>query len=306
MSQRVLRGLHDKFGLHIGLAVGNVVAHRVVEENSLLRHLRYLPAQRAERQIAKVEAVNENAARSDVKEARNQVGQGGLAGSAGADQRQHFAGPHLQVDVVQNLVLAFFRRVGKAHIFKADVALEFLQRDSVRPLLHVVLGVKEAEDRNGCTHGLLEAVVEVGELAHRIVELEEQDNKCAEESHGHAAVHDFGAADEQEHGNGDGTDGIHQRRTDRLDAHAPQVGAEEAAGCGLEAQDFPHLSVEGLYDAVAGDGLMQNILYFGELVLAGASAGADLAANLTRGCNNHRHKQQQRPAQCPTEFDHEE
>ena len=36
-----------------------------------------------------------------------------------------------------------------------------------------------------------------------------------------------------------------------------------------------NLGVEGLHDAVAGDCLVQNVLNFGELVLAGAGAGAD-------------------------------
>ena len=61
----------------------------------------------------------------------------------------------------------------------------------VRPLLHVVLRVEEAEDRNGSAHRLLEAVVEKCEFAHRIVELEEQNDESAEEPHGHAPVKDF-------------------------------------------------------------------------------------------------------------------
>jgi hypothetical protein len=61
-------------------------------------------------------------------------------------QCEHFAGPHLHIDVVQNLVLALFCGVGKAHILKADALLKFLHRQGVRPLLHVVFGVKEAED----------------------------------------------------------------------------------------------------------------------------------------------------------------
>src|SRR5208282_429746 len=117
---------------------------------------------------------------------------------------------------------------------------------------------------------LLEAVVEVSKLAHRIVELEEQDNKCAEESHGHAAPENLRASDPQEHGNGNGADGIHQGRTDGLNAHAAQVGAEQTFCRFLEAQNLPQLGAEGLDDAVAGYGFMQDVLDFRKLVLAGA------------------------------------
>ena len=57
----------------------------------------------------------------------------------------------------------------------------------MRPLLHIVFGVEEGEDRRRRAQRLLEAVVEVSELAHRIVELEEQDDERAEQAHGHAA-----------------------------------------------------------------------------------------------------------------------
>jgi hypothetical protein len=125
-----LRAASPPVWLHVRLAVGDVVAHRVVEEDGLLRHLGNLAAQRAERQVAQVVAVDENAARSHVEEARNQVDQRGLARAAGAHQRQHFAGAHLQIDVVQNLVLALFGRVGKAHIFKRTELLKALQRNA--------------------------------------------------------------------------------------------------------------------------------------------------------------------------------
>ena len=76
-----------------------------------------------------------------------------------------------------------------------------------------------------------------------------------------------------------------------------EVGAEQAAGRFLEAQNLPQFGVEGLDNAVAGDGFMQNVLYLGKLVLPGAGALADGAANAARRSNHDRDKEQQ----CPTE-----
>ena len=57
---------------------------------------------------------------SYIEEARNQVDQRGFSRAAGADQRQHLAGLHIQIDVVQDLVFAFFGGVGKADILKTN------------------------------------------------------------------------------------------------------------------------------------------------------------------------------------------
>ncbi len=119
-ARALLRRLFHQRVLHVRLAVGNVVAHRVVEENRLLRHLRHLAAQRAQRQVAQVVAVDQDAPRGHIEEARNQVDQRRLARAARPHQRQHLAGLHLQIDVVQNLMLALFGRVGEAHILKPD------------------------------------------------------------------------------------------------------------------------------------------------------------------------------------------
>jgi len=81
----------------------------------------------------------------------------------------------------------------------------------------------------------------------------------------------------------DGADGIHQRRADGLDAHVAQIGAEEATrGC-LEAHHLPDFGVEGLHDAIAGHGFVQDVLDLGQLVLTGACAGAYFPADLARG-----------------------
>ena len=63
----------------------------------------------------------------------------------------------------------------------------------------------------------------------------------------------------------------------------------------LEPQNLPQFRIEGLHDAVAGDGLMQNVLNLGKLVLTGARARAHLPADLTCRSYNDRNKQKQEP-----------
>ena len=122
------------------------MVHRVVEEDGLLRHLRHLPPQRGQRQIAQIVAVDQNAARSHVEEARNQIHQRRFSCPAGPNDGKHLAGIHLKIDVVKNLVLALFGRVRESHILKSDRLAEARERDGARPLFHVVFGVKKRED----------------------------------------------------------------------------------------------------------------------------------------------------------------
>ncbi len=151
----------------------------------------------------------------------------------------------------------------------------------------------------------MEAVVERGELAHRVVELEEQDDESAEEPDVHAAVLNLIAADEQEQRDGHIADGVHQRRTDGLNAHAAEIGAKKTGSRFLEAQNLPQFRVEGLDDAIAGNRFMQDVLNLGQLVLPGAGAGADFPADFACGGNHDRNEQKQRPTEMAAQADHE-
>jgi hypothetical protein len=106
--------------LRVGLPVGDVVVHRVVEENRLLRHLRHLAAQRSQRQIAHIVAVNQNAPEVTSKNRGIRFTSVDLPAPLGPDDGQHFAGIHLKVHIVKNLLLALAGRVGEAHVLEFD------------------------------------------------------------------------------------------------------------------------------------------------------------------------------------------
>ncbi len=74
-------------------------------------------------------------------------------------------------------------------------------------------------------------------------------------------------------------DRIHERRTDGLRAHRTKVGIEEPARRLFEPHHLPKLHIESFDDAVAGDGLVQNVLDLGQFVLAPARGLPHLAAD---------------------------
>src|ERR1700733_1775437 len=159
------------------LTVGDVVAHRIVEEDRFLGHIAYLRTERRQAHIPQVVAVNADATGGDIKKARDQVHQGGLAGAAGANQRDYLTPGDDQVDISENLAFAFLIAIVEADVFDPDLLPELLECVRAGLLSHLVLGIHEAKDLRGSAQRLLEVVVEESELAHRIVELEHRDDK---------------------------------------------------------------------------------------------------------------------------------
>ena len=82
-------------------AVGDVVANRADEEEDVLLHDADGRAQRRERDVADVVAVDRDAAVGDVVEARDQVHDGRLAAAGRSEQRDDLAGLRVDVDVAR-------------------------------------------------------------------------------------------------------------------------------------------------------------------------------------------------------------
>ncbi len=95
-----------------GGAEGDVAAHRVVEQERVLRHQRGLPGHGPHGQVADVDAVQPHRPVVRVHQPDQQGGDGGLARTGRADQRHRPARRHLEADVVQHLRLG----VGEPHL----------------------------------------------------------------------------------------------------------------------------------------------------------------------------------------------
>ena len=81
-------------------AVADVVANRPGEKHGLLRHHRNPLAQRSQPVARHLHAVDQHAARGRLEEARDEAGDGRLAGAGQADERHHLARPGLEADAV--------------------------------------------------------------------------------------------------------------------------------------------------------------------------------------------------------------
>ena len=208
-----------------------------------------------------------------------------------------------EVDVVQHLARAVPVLVGEVDMLEADAAMEARQLESAGLLAHIVLGIEEVEDGRGRAQRLLEVVVELPELAHRLVELEYRDDERQEHAFGEDAVLDVFASHQDEHRDGDGAEDVHHGRADGISAHRAQVRLEQTPGGFAEAGGLPGLHGEGLHDADAGDGLLQNVLDVGDLVLAFAGGGADALADSPRRHDDNGNEDGEHPGQASAKQD---
>ena len=84
-----------------------------------------------------------------------------------------------------------------------------------------------------------------------------------------------------------------------------QIRPEEPPRCLLEARHLPALHREGLHDAIAGDGLVQDVLDLGQLVLPMPRGVPHASSHPPRRTDDHRHEEEQHPCQLAAHDDDE-
>jgi len=141
----------------VKIAVGDVVADGVVEEDRLLGDHRDLAPERLEGDIADVDAVDQDRPLPEVEEAGDQVGQGRLAAAARADDGQGLAGRNDQVDTGEDRSLVV---VAEGDVVELDRLFERRQDRRPRPVGDRRLDVEQGEDPGGGRHALLDGGVD--------------------------------------------------------------------------------------------------------------------------------------------------
>src|SRR5690348_6687020 len=303
VGQGCLGGFHYTLLGNSGLAVGDVVAHRVVEEHGFLGHDADLRTQRRNGQVAHVLAINQQAASGDVEEARNQVHQRAFAGAAGANHGQDFPGVHRKLNVTQHVAGFAVSAIGKTDMIETDALAKMRQLTRRGLLQHRVFEVHEMENGSRSAQRLLEVVVENGELAHRLVELVDGDDESHKDTASEYPGFDQVAPQEQQQRDADCADDVHGGRTDGGRGHRAQVGSEQPTCRRPEPAHLPLFHAERFHDAVAGNGFVEQVVDVGQLVLTAAGGVAHPPANPARGKNHERDKQDQDPGQLAAQHD---
>ena len=176
----------------VRLAVGDVVGHRVVEQQGFLRHQAEPRAQVAEPHVADVDAVDRDAAGQRVVEPRQQLQQRRLAAAVGADDGDRFAGADFQVDVAQHRLV---RVVVEADAFEPHGALQRRQRHRVAADRRSSARGRAFVDAVGRGDGLLDVAELVRQPAGRVGHAGQHREEDAHHAVGERHVADLDAED---------------------------------------------------------------------------------------------------------------
>src|SRR6185295_8705834 len=219
-----------------------------------------------------------------------------LACAAGANHREHFPSSHFQIDVTKNLPRLFsIVVVCEADILEANTLRKLRQSFGSGLVTDRVFGVHELKNLGRGAQSLLKIVIELSEFSYWIVKLKHGNDECQECTGAEDVVLYLVASQQQQHGDSDGAKNIHQRRTNRRSCHRPQIRREQPLRRTMESRNLPGLHAEGFYNAVAGDGFVQNVLNISELILPAPGGGPHPPSNLSRRVKNEWQKQQQHP-----------
>ena len=295
-----LRGAGGGFHLGVGgvrPAVGDVLADGAAEQGGLLQDDADLPAQRLQRHVADVDAVDGDAAGGGVVEARDQVDDRALARSGGADDGQGLGRPGAEAHLAQH------RRpdpeVAERHPLERQPLAERRQRRRSGLLLDLRLGVEDLEDPFGAgrrlgdrhhdhaehrdrEHGDDQVALERHQLADGEALREDLDAAAPGDDHGA----DVGHREHQRNGQGEQAPHVHH-----LLVHLPALGLEPlllARGAG-----------ERLDRAGADDVLLQAGVECRDLLLHGAEQRPAHLGHVGEEREHHGHQRDHVQGQPP-------
>ena len=254
MDFGLLRRLDDLVHARVRTAVADVLEDRASEEEHVLLHDTDAAAQIGELDVADILPVQSDAAAGGLIKARNQLAERRLAAAAGADQGQHLAGAHVQVDVLEHRLLLFV--VGEGHVPELDFALDVLKRPGIRAVHDVRLLVHDRAEALEARHALRELLGELRQLADGALDAGDVHVERDQRGDIHLVFHDEVAAradDRQAHQ-------VHHEVRAGEEAGHHLVIAALGVHIGVRAAgklfDLLLLVAEGLGDADAGDGAL--------------------------------------------------
>ena len=285
----------------IEAAVADVLAHRRREEHCLLRHDANLAAQRRDGDIADVKAVDGNAARRDLVEARDQVGDRRLAGAARPDKGDHLAGFHFEADVgeCRHALLVLERDV-----VEDDVPLDLRQFLGVRLVRDRLLEVDDGEDAVDGGHRALQVAVDAREALDRVCEVDSVRQEGDECTGRHLAVDDLVAAEPDDDRDRDGREELDGRRQEARELNVLHRRLEVELILAAEALDLVVLAHERLDDADGRDALLQERGDVGHALLDDRAVALDLAPEDLHGLADERDDDECQDGELPVEHDH--
>jgi len=238
----------------LNVAVGDVVAHGIVKEDGLLGNDADLGPQRGDGDVAEVGSVDEDGAPGDFIEAGDEVDEGGFAGTAHPHDGDQFPGPYREVDVLQHRFVA----VVEMDMPEFDAPGNGGQWEGARALDDFRGRVENVVDPVGGGNALLERQVHAAQALDRFVEQDQGGQEGEKIARGRDPLDHAVAAIADDGHNPDAAEEFHERRQQGVHGSGFHGVVERPGVLFAEALLFVFFHPEGLDDAIAANGFVEN------------------------------------------------
>ena len=185
-----------------GVAVSDIVFQRSGEQKGVLLNHPHGAAQRFQRHIADILAIQRDAAAAGVVITRQQMGDGRFAAAGRADDAERLAPRHAKRHAVQHRRRAF-AGIGEGNVVKFNPAIRKVQGRRPRPVADGRLAVKHGEQPRAAGRGACDRVDDHAKLPHRQLQYRDEGQEDGQRTDAHRPVDHPQSAGPQHQSHGD-------------------------------------------------------------------------------------------------------
>src|SRR6185437_11030122 len=194
-------------------------------------------------------------------------------------------------------------RIVKTRVFDDNRMPETGQADGIGLLNDLLALIEILENFLRSAERLFENVVNAGEPLDGFIEHQQRDDEAGETAGRHRADLDLLARVSQERDDGDGSKELDHRRSKRLLRNVAEIAALQIPRGDAEAVRFQFLRAECLHHLMAADGLLQNFVEVGCMILNAPRRAANAASNARRGDQNKGEQRETDQSELPIDAD---
>ncbi len=233
----------------------DVVGDALVEQDGFLRDERDVVAQRLQRDMRDVLAVDGDAAGVAIVEAQEDIEDRALAGAGGTDQRDLLPGGNVDGDILEGRRVGM---IGEADIVEADRRSGDGERLRVGRVHDLRVLVDDGEDAVGRSNALGKDCPELTQHAHGLLREQHGRDERHELVDRQLIVKRLVAREREGQRNGNAADEIGRGNSRRARAHCAQDVAKARLDADVRVVDGVVLEIVGLDDATAGQRFAQG------------------------------------------------
>ena len=282
-------------------SIEDIIFNRRIEKQRILRHHADGFAQRPDRDIADIRAVDQDLPARHVIETRQNIRNRRLSRAAWPDNRDRFPGPGHKIHIRQHRMPRFIR---KGHMAELHAPFRDGKRLGVRFFRDFRLRVQNGENAIGRCQRFLDISESFRHAPRRIRQINRVDEKRNQLARCHDAVDDRHPAVPDDGHDRERREKFHKRRQLARLLDGLHIRFEIRLVHVAETRNFKGRTIEAPHDAHAHDAFLQHRRHIRQFLLHDAAGRMQFLSEKFNDIGNHRHNHETQRRQFPLQIHH--